>query len=213
MYITKSDIYSGCLIASISHAVMTNLYPDLSYEQSWDGANYSIQDSSGIRGTITFENDFCIGAIRNENSSNIVGNELLQEHMKNFPENVISKAYEETLQYLLLQKGEIVAPYVTSIFWADDNALHYEEEFVDCIKEDFVLLKNIVVPKKIAIEKWKEYYDMDSKAIDLIDMLYQQKMKDLFSIIKMNEQQRKLIPGPHINNQCIESLNELNIFI
>ena len=179
MYVTKNDIYSGCLIASISHAIMTNVYPELSYEQSWDGANYSIQNSSGLRGTITFENDFCVGAIRNEMSSSIVGGEFIQECIRSFPSNVVCKAYEETFQYLLLEKDGIVAPYVTSVFWADYNTLHYEEKFIDSIKEDFTLFENILLPKKTAIKKWKEYYDMDSKVIELIDILYQWKMKDL----------------------------------
>lgn len=213
MYVTKTDIYRGCLIASISHAIMTNVYPELSYEQSWDGANYSIQNSSGMRGTITFENDFCVGAIRNERSSSIVGGEFIQECMRSFPSNVICKAYEETLQYLLLEKDGIVAPYVTSVFWADYYALYYEEKFIDSIKEDFALFENILLPKKIAIEKWKEYYDMDSKVIELIDILYQWKMKDFLSPIELNEKQRKLIPGSVINNQCLEALKELNIVL
>lgn len=211
MYVTKNDIYSGCLIASISHAIMTNVYPELSYEQSWDGANYSIQNSSGLRGTITFENDFCVGAIRNEMSSSIVGGEFIQECMRSFPSNVVYKAYEETLQYLLLEKDGIIAPYVTSVFWADYNTLHYEEKFIDSIKEDFTLFENILLPKKTAIEKWKEYYDMDSKVVELIDILYQWKMKDFLSPIELNEKQRKLIPGTFINNQCVEALKELNI--
>lgn len=213
MSVTKNDIYSGCLLASISHAIMTNVYPELSYEQSWDGANYSIQNSSGLRGTITFENDFCVGAIRNEMSNGIVGGEFIQERMISFPSNVVFKAYEETLQYLLLERDGIVAPYITSIFWADNNTIHYEERFIDSIKEDFTLFENILLPKKISIKKWKEYYDMDSKVVELIDVLYQWKMKDFFSPVKLNEKQRKLIPGMFINNQCIESLKELNIVL
>ena len=213
MYVTKTDIYSGCLIASISHAIMTNIYPELSYEQSWDGANYSIQNSSGMRGTITFENDFCVGAIRNEMSSSFLGGELIQECMKSFPSNVVCKAYEETLQYLLLEKDGIIAPYVTSVFWADYNTLHYEEKFIDSIKEDFTLSENILLPKKMAIAKWKEYYDMDPKVIELIDVLYHSKMKNFLSPIELNEKQRKLIPGAFINKQCVEALKELNIVL
>ncbi len=211
MQVTKNDIYIGCLIASISHAIMTNVYPELSYEQSWDGANYSIQNSSGMRGTITFENDFCVGAIRNEMSTSIVGGEYIQECMRNFPQKVVRKAYEETLQYLLMEKKGIVAPYVTSVFWADCNSLHYEEKYIDYIKEDFALLENIVLSPKMAIKRWKEYYDMDSKVVELVDILYQLKMKDFTSIIELKENQRKLIPGTFINSQCIEALKELNI--
>ena len=213
MYVTKDDIYKGCLIASISHAIMTNVYPELSYEQSWDGANYSIQNSSGLRGTITFENDFCVGAIRNEKSNGIVWGKNIKKHMRSFPLNVVQKAHEETLQYLLLEKDGVVAPCITSAFWADYASIHYEEEFIDSIKDDFTLFENIILPPKISVIKWKEYYDMDLKAIQLIDILYQLKMKDFFITIKLSEKQKKLIPGTYINKQCIEALKELNIVI
>ena len=63
----------------------------------------------------------------------------------------------------------------------------------------------------MAIKRWKEYYDMDSKVVELVDILYQLKMKDFTSIIELKENQRKLIPGTFINSQCIEALKELNI--
>lgn len=213
MYVTKTDLYRGCLIASISHAIMTNVYPELSYEQSWDGVNYSIQNSAGLRGTITFENDFCVGAVQNERSGRMVGGEAIEEYMRSFPLNVVQKAYGETFQYLLLERNGVVAPYVTSIFWADLTALHYEEKLIDSLKEDFALFENIVLPEKTVIEKWKEYYDMDSKAVELMDMLYQLKAKDFLSTIELSEKQKKLIPGTYMNNQCVEALKELNIVL
>lgn len=213
MNVTKTDIFRGCLIASITHAIMTNIYPELSYEQSWDGANYSIQNSSGIRGTITFERDYCVGAVRNENSDFVVGGDCIQEYMRYFPLTVIHKAYEETLQYLLLEKNGVVAPYVTSVFWADHTTIHFEERCIDNIKKDFALFENIMLPKEIAIDKWKEYYGMDSKVIELINILYPMKTKDFFSTIKLSEKQKKLIPGAYINNECAEALKELNIIL
>jgi hypothetical protein len=131
--------------------------------------------------------------------------------MRSFPSNVVQKAYNEALQYLLLEKDGIVSPYVTSIFWADNNALYFEEKIIGHIKEDFALLENILLPTKMALKKWQEYYDMDSNAIELISFLYQHKINDFTSMIKLNKKQRKLIPGARINSQCIESLKELNI--
>ena len=72
-------------------------------------------------------------------------------------------------------------------------------------------MENIVLSPKMAIKRWKEYYDMDSKVVELVDILYQLKMKDFTSIIELKENQRKLIPGTFINSQCIEALKELNI--
>lgn len=213
MNVTKTVIFNGCLIASIAHAVMTNVYPELSYEQSWDGENYSIQNSSGLRGTISFEKEYCIGAVRNENFGAIIGGDCIQKYMRHFPLNVINKAHEETLQYLLLERDGIVAPYVTSVFWADHTTIHFADSCADSIKKDFVLFENLMLPEEIVINKWTEYYGMDSKAIELINGLYPMKAKDFFSVIKLSERQRNLIPGSYINKECAEALKELNIIL
>ncbi|NQM54640.1 hypothetical protein HO404_02185 [Streptococcus suis] len=64
-------LYEGCYLASISCAVMSAKFPELSFEHSWDGTNYSVQDGFGSRGTITFQNTFCVGAFRSDNSKRL----------------------------------------------------------------------------------------------------------------------------------------------
>lgn len=213
MNITKDNIFRGCLFASIAHAVMTNIYPEFSYEQSWDGLNYSIQNSSGLRGTITFENDYCVGAVRNDELSYIVGENCIREYMDSFPLNVANKATEEALQYLLLEYGGIVGPCITSVFWADSTTIHYDESCSDNIQKDFTLFDFLFQPEEKMLDFWAEYYDMDSNTVELINDLYLMKEKDFFSEIKLSEEQKMLIPGCFINDECIESLKELNIFI
>lgn len=63
----KNNLWSGCILASIAHAIMVAHYPELSYEHSWDEDNYSIVDDSGGRGTITFKENYFVGAFRNDN--------------------------------------------------------------------------------------------------------------------------------------------------
>ena len=213
MNTTKEDMFNGCLIASIAHAIMTNVYPDLSYEQSWDGINYSIQNSTGLRGTITFESHYCIGAIRDDKSVIISSGVDIQNHLSCFPQNIKNKAYEETLQYLLLERQGVISPCITSIFWADDTALHFEKRYIENLKRDIILFENLMLPKEIAINKWKKYYGMDSNNTKLLNDLYQIKKENLISKISLNEEQNKHIPGAFINNECIESFKELNIFL
>ncbi len=213
MNITRVDLLKGCLIASIGHAIMTNVYPDLSYEQSWDGINYSIISSSGSRCTITFESDYCVGAIRNEKSLLNVDRDAFKKYIRNFPDDVIRKAKEETLQYLLIENDGMLAPCVTSVFWANDCTLFFEKEYINNIKTDFVILDKIVLSKNMAINEWKNYYDMNSNAINLLENLYDLKMSSFDSKIVLSEEQIKLIPGNIINSECIESFKELNIYI
>ena len=98
MKITKTELFRGSLIASIAHAIMTNIYPDLSYEQSWDGKNFSIQNEQ-LKGTISFDEVFCVGAIRNEASAEIVSKDIILNSMRDFPSEIIEKSNKETFQY------------------------------------------------------------------------------------------------------------------
>jgi hypothetical protein len=64
----RKQLWEGCILASIAHAIMVAHYPELSNEQSWDGFNYNVQDSSGTRATITFHPNCLVAAFRNEYS-------------------------------------------------------------------------------------------------------------------------------------------------
>ena len=108
MNISKADIFRGCLISSIMHTIKVNEYPELSYEQSWDGDNFSMQNSAGLRGTISFCPDFCIGAIRNDDDVNLDVKCDIQLKLEGFPSYVAQKAKKETLQYLLIDNNGIV---------------------------------------------------------------------------------------------------------
>ena len=213
MNTTKPKIFRGCLIASISHAIMTNVYPELSYEQSWDGTNYSMQNTAGSRGTITFDREFCIGAIRNDASNPTVDKEFIRSITKSFPLKIVEKAYEDTLQYLLVENGRENVPCVTSMFWADDAGFYCQKENADAVKKDLILFSKILLPEEAAIDAWKEYYDMDSNTVSLLKTLYRKKEKDFASKIVLSEVQKGFIPGNVIRSECIESLKELNIFL
>ena len=211
MNVTNYKLFDGCLIASISHSIMTNVYPDLSYEQSWDGVNYSIQNTEGLRGTITFCGNYCIGAIRNENAEFIGDSNFIQKLTSNFPRKVIDKANKETLQYLLVEINGKDVPFITSIFWADNNTFHFQRENMSNTLDDLILFEKILLPKNKAIKEWGKYYDMDSNAINLLRYLYSKKVKHFSDEIVLTDKQKRLIPGSSINNECIESFNELNI--
>ena len=82
----RNQLWEGCILASIAHAIMVAHYPDISHEQSWDGFNYSVQDSSGTRGTITFHPNFLVGAFRNENSEKALEYKNAIEYFKVEPD-------------------------------------------------------------------------------------------------------------------------------
>ena len=212
MDITRNDLFIGSLIGSITHAVMTNVYPDLSYEQSWESNHYSIQNSQGLRGTISFEQEYCVGAIRNEKSE-LIDDSSLKKILANFPQFVIKTAKTDTLQYLLLtDKNGNVSPAITSIFWADNARVHYGFNNFSALQVDFHLFAPHLLSEDKALEWWKKFYDMDDEAIKLVRFLLAKKKEDFLGPIFLNQEQQRMIPGDYLLDECAESLGELNIF-
>ncbi len=213
MKITNDFLYKSSLLASIAHAIMTNVYPEFSYEQSWDGKNYSIQNSQGVRGTITFEDGYCVCAIRNDLSSLCNDANLCEKLTDTFPSFVKKTVQDETFQYLLVEDSGMVFPLVTSVFWADNNGIYYNEDNFQNLDDDLMLLKTIFLPNEDAIAEWRDYYNMDDDAIKLLRFLLSQKESDFFRRVVLDTDKISLIPGDGILDECFESFKELNIVI
>ena len=44
--IKPRQLYQGCILAAIIHAVTVGEYPELNYEHSWNGFNYCMDNSN-----------------------------------------------------------------------------------------------------------------------------------------------------------------------
>ena len=168
------DLYEGCLLASIAHAVMAAQYPLLSYEQSWDGPNYSLVDESGQRGTVSFVGRYCVAAFRNERSERLRGSRAALHYFAGAPEEAIEIARATTLQYLLTETADGVKPTITSAFWGC-RELHS----IDCVDALFrngvELLERQTMRLDAAVESWREYYEMSEDEVALTLALFEKK--------------------------------------
>ncbi|EJR94364.1 hypothetical protein IKG_04872 [Bacillus cereus VD200] len=72
LHIDREQLWKGCVLKSIAHAINVAHCPDFSHESSWDGFNYSMQDSQGGQGTITFHPNYTIVCLQDVNSERIV---------------------------------------------------------------------------------------------------------------------------------------------
>lgn len=211
MYITKKQFFENCLLSSIAHAMMTNIYPELSYEQSWDGYNYSIQNDSGLRGTVTFLKNSCIGAIRNDKGNIIYGEDAILCFIKQFPNELINVAQSDTLQFLLDYHDGKSVPAITSLFWCDEKGVHLPNINRSNFENDFSLFHTCCLSRSKAIETWKKYYDMNSSAVRLLDYLLTRRIENFEEEIVLSRFQKSLLPGNYLHEKCIESFLELRI--
>lgn len=172
---TIDNLWNGCILASIAHAIMVAHYPELSNEHSWDGMNYSVQDSEGSRGTITFHPKFCVGAFRNDLSDrlNSINNcRQFRKYFEGAPKEIINLSEEEALQYLLDDIDGDTLPLITTAFWGVDNKFYTIDSFEDMYQNGVFLLERQLMNMDDAVEAWAEYYDMDINQCNLLKKIF-----------------------------------------
>lgn len=130
----------GLYLSSIDHAVGVAEYPELAYEQSWEGNNYNLQDDEGTRGTLTFYGSGVVAAFRNENTDRYQNVVEATSYFQHASAEVLKVVEEETLQYLIDDiKGED-RPFIATAFWIESDLFHSPDHFEELIENGGFLL-------------------------------------------------------------------------
>lgn len=202
---TREQIWRGSMLASIAHAIMVAHFPESANEHSWDGMNYSVQDSAGTRGTITFHPQYCVAAFRNEQSNRITTGETnAEKHFQGAPPPIIELAEVETLQYLLDDIKGNVSPVITTAFWGVDQHIFTSDKYESMIENGGFILETHVLDLVAAIDAWVEYYDMNEKQITLMKSIYERKVSNPGDKIRLTDAEIALI-GSGESEGLIES--------
>lgn len=124
--------------------------------------NYSIQNSEGIRGTITFAKDNCVAVFRNENSERLDKNISYLEYFKNAPVDVLRLAETEVLQYLLENVNENSQPVITTAFWGNE-VIKSDDKLDDFLENggDIILVEFMKIEE--AVKQWSLEYEFLEK--------------------------------------------------
>lgn len=208
-----NQLWEGCIMAGIAHAIGVSKYPMLSNEQSWDGINYSMQDSLGQRGTITFGKDFCVAVFRNENSVQCRNGLETMSYFAGAPEKVIQLAKNEALQYLLEEVNGKVIPIITTAFWGG-NTLFSNDLFEDIMKKGGNLLKNQLLDEKTALYAWEKEYDMTKEQRELLEKLFMKKKSQPYQPIILPTKDLSILKvSVEGFKECKESFKEMNILL
>ena len=133
LQMTFDELYERCIYSSVAYAVANLRFPFFSYEQSWDGDNFSFK--SGSEGTISFdfEKKVIAGAII-DNESPRLGKYPDYQAIKLFsdaPDSIKQLADKEALQYLLFEIDGTVLPAATTAFWVDSEGLCIFDDSID----------------------------------------------------------------------------------
>lgn len=206
--INPKQLYEGCIEAAVTHAVAVGMYPELNYEHSWDGINYCMNDSQGCRATITFHNKYIIAVF--QDIEKVDWNIDALTFFDGASKEIIEIAQNEALQYVLDEVDGVVKPVVTAAFWGTWDRLNSVQSFEDIIQNGGHIIHSQLLPYNDAMNEWRDYYDLDSKQISLIQKLFDAKINSSDDKIILHDDEIKNLYGDL--EECLTSLGELNIF-
>jgi len=205
------NLKKGCILASIAHAIFVAQHPLFSYEQSWDGNNYSVNNGEGTRGTITFIENYCVGAFRDETNASAF--KIGYSAFEKAPQEIVKLAQNETLQYLLDNHDGEVKPVVTSVFWGA-GPLFCPDEVLEALNADAHIISTQLLESDDASTAWKHYYELNNKQGSLLKNLFYKKITAPSKRIILSQKETEAIGVKSEDGwkECKESFEELNIF-
>ena len=147
----KASIWPGALLASIGHAIFVARAPFMTHEQSWDGLNYSVQDSEGSRGTISFDESkinfvavfYLQTSRRNPLNRDVTNANDSTVYVRDVPDQ-LKKLTHEALQYVIPDVAGEAQPVITAAFWSDPSGSQVtaSEPWRDVVEHGAVLVEN-----------------------------------------------------------------------
>ncbi|ANP83636.1 MULTISPECIES: hypothetical protein [Bacillus] len=213
LHISKEQLWKGCILKSIADAIFAAHAPDFSHENSWDGCNYSMQDSQGGRGTITFHPDYTIVCLQDVNSERIDEWIDAANYFEGAPSEVIDIAKEEALQYVLEEvEGETV-PFITAAFWIEESGAYSIDSFEEIEEHGGSLLEIPLLNLHSAMERLEEEYELTEEQIELLQLVYERKIKNPNEEIMLSKEEVAMIGTDDDGGLevCKDSFEEMNI--
>lgn len=190
---TRQNIWEGCILASIAHAIFIANDPEFAYEHSWDGDNYSTNDGQGSRGTVTFGQDFLVAGFRNEEFASNPAD--AKNYLTKAPQRVQETAEQEAFQYLLDEVDGATRLVVTTVLWESEQGVFSSHPYDIMMERGTDLLEVQASGYESALEYWEEYYELTKEQLALVEKLYLLKLKDPMGRILLTEADIQSING------------------
>jgi hypothetical protein len=177
---SPAELWQGCVLATIAHAIFTAGHPELANEQSWDGFSYNIQDSQGSLGTITFAEEGTVGAFFDSHSSRnpfSSGEPYdMNSRLVEMPADLRALAEHEALQYLIQDYNGADVPLITTAFWSEGDFLAAAEPWADVFSNGAHLVQTQLRRTDESIGVWRSHYGLTSSQVGLLRSLFARKV-------------------------------------
>jgi hypothetical protein len=194
---SPTELWRGCVLATIAHAIFTVHSPELANEQSWDGVNYSIQDSQGSLGTVTFAKVGTVAAFFDSHSrrSPFSSEEEydLSARLAEMPADLSALAESEALQYLIQEYHGTDVPVITTVFWSEAGQLVAAEPWQDVFSNGGHLVRTQLQAIDKAIDVWRAHYALTAAQVELLGTLFARKLSAGEGQIALVNREKKVL--------------------
>ena len=133
------------------------------------------------------------------------------DFFKGASDDMIQIAKDEALKYVLEDVEGVVKPVVTAAFWGTWKQLFSTQSLVDIVDNGGHIIHTQLLPYNVAVDEWCEYYELDTKQVNLINRLFEKKISSNGNTVKLSDNDIQLLYGDI--EECLVSLGELNIRI
>jgi hypothetical protein len=192
---SKSVLWRGVLLGTIAQAIRVMGDLTFTHEQSWDPPNYSVQNSMGARGTITFAHEKVVGVFFDEDSPrNPFATKApysLGEYTQHMPLDIEALAQQEALQYVLEDTESGPTAIITSAFWSTDDRLVSFEPWEQVLSNGAHIVELQFLEAREAIPRWQETYDFTDIQTDLLIAIFERRSLNVGIPIQLSNQERQ----------------------
>ena len=194
---SRFKLLNGAILGTIAHAIWVPHHPEMAYEQSWDGPNYNIQNYAGAYGTITFAEKGVVGVFFDVHSQKSPFRAKKSYNLLSFftgmPDDLLSLAHEEALQYVLQEYEGADRPIITAAFWSEDKDLIGAEPWQNIFNNGAHLVSVQLLETDAAIAEWQSNYELSFAQVDLLRSLFTRKIADPNIPIVLNNQEKYVV--------------------
>ena len=194
---SKEKLWKGAMLGTIVHAIWVSQHPELAYLQSWDGINYNVQNYEGALGTVTFAEEGIVAVFFDAHSSkNPFSSDTNYELMSFFsgiPDDLLSLAQDQALQYVIQELEGVDRPIITTAFWSEGEDFIAPEPWDEVFSDGAHLVQTQLLDTDAAIATWQSYYGLSPVQLEIIRSIYSRKLATPNQHITLSVQEKTII--------------------
>ncbi len=219
-------LFPGAIRCSIANTIFSLSHPDFVYSLSWHENNFSNNDFSGTRGTITFLTDgSLVGAFCSDEStenpfvSNRIKDYTHEPYFQGIPDELYRVANSEALQYLLDDVDGVAIPIITGAFWSDANqvTLQSAKPWPELWAHGASLFRLQLLEENESLDGLQEEYELTNQQVSLVRSLtsarLQAKRLPVEATAVQSSQIRRAASDGNALTACLESFQDLGILV